>query len=73
MVSLILPVDQNMRSGRMMICSRAVMSRRKKRVVRARHSDDQVRVRTKRYKQSVKILVVNSEYLISGPHKCESI
>ena len=49
------------------------MSRRKKGVVPARHSDDQVRVGTRRYKQSIKVLGVNSEYSIPDPHMCEGI
>ena len=57
----------------MMICSRAVMSRRKKGVVPARYSDDQVSVGAKRYKQSIRVLVVNIKYSIPSPHMCEGL
>ena len=41
--------------------------------VPARHSDDQVRVGAMRYKKSFKVLVVNSEYSIHGPHNCKDL
>ena len=64
-VPLILPVDNNLQGGWVTIFCRAGKSRRKKGVVPARHSDDQVSVGAKRYKQSVRVLavIVNIRYL----------
>ena len=45
----------------------------KRGIVPLRHSDNQVSVGAKRYKQSIRVFMVNSEYLISGSHMSEDL